>query len=150
MIAFLGRNSKILNDIDEPVHIIMERVTSKTMDAYVEFTTLEDAMKAVERHHQNLVNGRLSRLGDRPVDMELSSQACLMKDLFPLASGLVWDGVTPEFKPHNPTDPWENFKGFISEEEMTMLVKHVEVPHRVRFFPPFSHVRFLSQEESSY
>lgn len=131
MIAFLGRNSKILNDSEEPVHIIMERVTSKTMDAYIEFTTLEDAMRAVERHQNNQRDGRLSRLGDRPVEVELSSQASLMKDLFPLATGLIWDGARPEFKPHNWDEPWENFKGFVSEEEMTMLVKHVEVPHRV-------------------
>ncbi|KFA75376.1 hypothetical protein S40288_02022 [Stachybotrys chartarum IBT 40288] len=133
VIAFLGRNSKILNDSEEPVHIIMERVTSKTMDAYVEFTTLEDAMRAVERHQNNQRDGRLSRLGDRPVEVELSSQASLMKDLFPLATGLIWDGASPEFKPHNWDEPWENFKGFVSEEEMTMLVKHVEVPHRSPF-----------------
>jgi hypothetical protein len=144
VIAFLGRNSKILNDSDEPVHIIMERVTSKTMDAYVEFCTLEDAMKAVERHHLNIMNGRVSRLGDRPVDVELSDQGCLMKDLFPLAVGIFWDGSRPEFKAQKPDQPWENFKGFISEEEMTMLVKHVEVPHRVsRSLFAISHVLLL-------
>lgn len=131
MIAFLGRNSKILNDSDEPVHIIMERVTSKTMDAYVEFLSLDDANKAVEKHHQHALNGRVGRLGDRPVDVELSSQESLMRDLFPLARGIVWNGVTPNFKPFNHHQPWENFKGFVSEEEMVMLVKHVEVPHRV-------------------
>lgn len=143
VIAFLGRNSRILNDADEPVHIIMERVTSKTMDAYVEFCTLEDAMKAVERHNNNITSGRHSRLGDRPVEVELSSQAHLMRDLFPLAAGVLWNGATPEFKPHNPREPWENFKGFISEEEMVMLVKHVEVPHRVSLImgraSPLSH-----------
>lgn len=101
------------------------------MDAYVEFCTLEDAMKAVERHHNNTLSGRQTRLGERNVDVELSSQAHLMKDLFPLAVGLLWNGATPDFKPHNPNEPWDNFKGFISEEEMVMLVKHVEVPHRV-------------------
>ncbi|KAG5940257.1 hypothetical protein E4U53_007623 [Claviceps sorghi] len=133
VIAFLGRNSKILNDSDEPVHIIMERVTSKTMDAYVEFLSLEDANKAVEKHHQNVLNGRVSRLGDRPVDVELSNQESLMRDLFPLARGVEWTGVTPKFKPFNHNEPWENFKGFVSEEEMVMLVKHVEVPHRSPF-----------------
>lgn len=132
MVAFVGRNSKMLNDADEPVHIIMERVTSKTMDAYVEFVNLDEAMKAVERHQQAAKAGRVSRLGDRPVEVELSSQACLMKDLFPLARGLIWDGATPHFTPHNARHDWENFRGFISEEEMVMLVKHVEVPHRVR------------------
>ncbi|KAG8412601.1 hypothetical protein J3458_014311 [Metarhizium acridum] len=133
VIAFLGRNSKILNDADEPVHIIMERVTSKTMDAYVEFVTLDDANKAVEKHQQNILSGRVSRLGDRPVEVELSSQESLMKDLFPLAKGIIWNGASPQFKPLNPNEPWENFKGFVSEEEMIMLVKHVEVPHRSPF-----------------
>lgn len=109
----------------------MERVTSKTMDAYVEFVTLDDANKAVEKHQQNILGGRISRLGDRPVEVELSSQESLMKDLFPLAKGIMWNGASPQFKPLNPNEPWENFKGFVSEEEMIMLVKHVEVPHRV-------------------
>ncbi|KAF4119867.1 hypothetical protein GMORB2_3555 [Geosmithia morbida] len=133
IIAFLGRNSKMLNDVDEPVHIIMERITSKTMDAYVEFCTLEDAMKAVEKHVFHVNSGRAGRLGDRNVDVELSSQARLMHDLFPLATGVVWDGAAPQFKPHDGQYPWNNFKGFISEEEMIMLVKHVKVPHRSPF-----------------
>lgn len=121
----------MLNDVDEPVHIIMERITSKTMDAYVEFCTLEDAMRVVEKHSNIIASGRPSRLGDRNVEVELSSQAVLMKDLFPLAVGVVWDGTKPRFTPHNAREPWTNFKGFISEEEMVMLVKHVEVPNRV-------------------
>ncbi|KAJ3492967.1 hypothetical protein NLG97_g5031 [Lecanicillium saksenae] len=133
VIAFLGRNSKILNDAEEPVHIIMEKVTSKTMDAYVEFITLEDAMRAVEKHTQNQQSGRPTRLGDRPVDLQLSSQASLMRDLFPVAAGAVWKGVTPEIQAFKPREPWANFKGFISAEEMVMLVKHVEVPHRSPF-----------------
>ncbi|TQW01121.1 RNA recognition, RNP-1 [Cordyceps javanica] len=133
VIAFLGRNSKILNDAEEPVHIIMEKVTSKTMDAYVEFVTLEDAMRAVDKHTQNQLSGRPTRLGDRPVDLQLSSQANLMKDMFPVAADVVWKGVTPEIQPFKPTEPWSNFKGFISAEEMVMLVKHVEVPHRSPF-----------------
>ena len=137
MIAFLGRNSRILNDSEEPVHIIMERVTSKTMDAYVEFTSFDDAMKAVEKHQNHLLSGRLSRLGDRPVEVELSSQGSLMKDLFPLARGIIWHGATPQFNQFNANEPWENFKGFVSEEEMIMLVKHVEVPHRVCIINPF-------------
>lgn len=132
VIAFLGRNSKVLNDTDEGVHIIMDKVTSKTMDAYVEFVSLEDAMRAVEKHRANVVAGRFSRLGDRPIEVEVTSQANLMRDLFPVARGVFWNGVTPEILPYNPTQPWDNFKGFVSEEEMIMLVKHVEVPHRVR------------------
>lgn len=145
MIAFLGRNSKILNDSEEPVHIIMERVTSKTMDAYVEFMTLEDAMRAVEKHNLNQLAGRPCRLGDRPVELSLSSQASLMKDLFPIAAGVFWKGSTPEIQPFNPKEPWSNFKGFISEEEMIMLVKHVEMPQRVSNSGPPSMTVSLTQ-----
>lgn len=113
------------------MHIIMERVTSKTHDAYVEFMSLHDAMKAVERHSRTLTRGKPPRLGDRPVDVELSSQAALMKDIFPLASGVFWDGSKPRIVAAAPREPWNSFKGFITEEEMTMLVKHVEIPQRV-------------------
>ena len=107
----------------------MERVTSKTHDAYIEFLTLHDAMKAVEKHTGN--KNKMGRLGDRPVEVELSSQAALMKDLFPLASGVFWNGSQPQIQPRIEKEPWNNFKGFITEEEMTMLVKHVEIPQRV-------------------
>lgn len=130
ILAFLGRNSKVLNDNQEPVHIIMERVTSKTNDAYVEFMSMQAAVNAVERHQKSLANGRLARLGDRPIELELSSQSALMKDLFPLAKGVRWDGSEPVILEDHPTEPWSCFKGFVTEEEMTMLVKHVEVPQR--------------------
>ncbi|RSL57059.1 hypothetical protein CEP54_008477 [Fusarium duplospermum] len=133
VVAFIGRNSKMLNDADEPVHIIMDRATSKTMDAFVEFQTMEDAIRCAERHHLFAQTGRVSRLGDRPIEVELSSQAALMRELYPLARGVFWDGATPNILPPCAREPWGNFKGFISCEEMVMLVKHVEVPHRSPF-----------------
>lgn len=133
IIAFFGRSSRVLDDHHEPVHIIMERVTSKTLDAYVEFMTLADAMKAVERHANALSRGRPARLGDRPVEVELSSQSHLMQDLFPLGSGVMWMGADPQILAPVDGQPWTHFKGFITEEEMTMLLKHVEIPHRSPF-----------------
>ncbi|KAJ4259608.1 hypothetical protein NW762_007538 [Fusarium torreyae] len=133
VVAFIGRNSRMLSDGDEPVHIIMDRATSKTMDAFVEFVTMEDAMRCAEKHHQFAQLGRVSRLGERPIEVELSSQATLMMELYPLARGVFWDGASPQVLPYNPNEPWANFKGFISPEEMVMLVKHVEVPHRSPF-----------------
>lgn len=131
IIAFLGRNSKMLNDKQEPVHIIMDRVSSKTNDAYVEFLTLDDAVNTVDRHNGNNAKGRVARLGDRPIEVELSSQSQLMADLFPVATGVTWHGSRPEIQPMNPREPWTNFKTFVTDEEMTMLIKHVEVPNRV-------------------
>ncbi|KAK0725735.1 hypothetical protein B0H67DRAFT_480130 [Lasiosphaeris hirsuta] len=133
IIAFLGRNSRILNDTDEPVHIIMERVTSKTQDAYVEFLTFADAVKAVERHNEMQKKGRQTRLGDRTVEVELSSQGALMRDLFPFASGVFWNGSIPQIQEPVEDQPWKTFKGFVTEEEMTMLVKFVEAPGRSPF-----------------
>ncbi|ENH71112.1 hypothetical protein FOC1_g10008485 [Fusarium oxysporum f. sp. cubense race 1] len=133
IVAFIGRNSRMLPDVEEPIHIIMDRATSKTMDAFVEFVTMEDAMRCAEKHHQHAQAGRVSRLGERSIEVELSSQSALMQDLFPLAHGVFWDGATPKVLPNNHQEPWENFKGFISPEEMVMLVKHVEVPHRSPF-----------------
>lgn len=101
------------------------------MDAYVEFLTLDDAMKAVERHHEVLASGKTHRLGNRPVQIELSSQAVLMADLFPNARGIRWDGARPEIQQCALNEPWNMFKGFVTEEEMIMLVKHVEMPQRV-------------------
>lgn len=128
----MGRQSRILNDVDEGIHIIMDKATSKTMDAYVEFVTLDDANRAAERFRLNIAAGRPNRIGDRVIDVEVTSQANLMKDLFPLARGVFWNGTSPEILPLNAAEPWENFRGFVSEEEMVMLIKHVEVPHRVR------------------
>ncbi|KAK3364430.1 hypothetical protein B0T25DRAFT_442365 [Lasiosphaeria hispida] len=133
IIAFLGRNSRILNDTEEPVHIIMERVTSKTQDAYVEFMTFADAVKAVERHNELQKKGRQTRLGDRPVEVELSSQGALMRDLFPFAAGIFWNGSIPQIQEPVEGQPWKTFKGFVTEEEMTMLVKFVEAPGRSPF-----------------
>ncbi|CEI61162.1 hypothetical protein FVEN_g6100 [Fusarium venenatum] len=133
VVAFIGRNSRMLSDGEEPIHIIMDRATSKTMDAFVEFMTMEDAMRCAEKHHQYTQTGRISRLGERPVEVELSSQAALMQELFPLARGVFWDGANPQILPTNNKEPWANFKGFIFPEEMVMLVKHVEVPHRSPF-----------------
>ena len=42
----------------EPVHIVMERVTSKTLDCYVEFVSFDEAVNAVNRFEVNRTGGR--------------------------------------------------------------------------------------------
>jgi hypothetical protein len=55
-----------------------------------------------------------------------------MKDLFPKAKNVVWNGSRPEILPKNPHDPYNSgFQGFVTREELVMLVKHVEAPQRV-------------------
>lgn len=106
----------------------MERVTSKTNDCYVEFMSMHDAVHAVERYNRASAQGRQSRLGDRPVEIELSSPAALMKDLFPHANGIRWEGARPVVLEDHPTEPWSCFKGFITDEEMICLVKVSSCP----------------------
>ena len=74
--ALLGRNAKLLTE--ESVHVIMERINGKTQDAYVEFCSQDDAIRAVQRLSQAAVRtNRPSRIADRPVDVELSGQASM-------------------------------------------------------------------------
>jgi hypothetical protein len=137
VLAFLGRNAKIVAEQDnEPIHIIMERVTSKTLDCYIEFVSLNEAVAAVNRFETNRTGGRGGRLGQRHVEVELSSQEQLMKDLFPKAKNVKWHGSKPEIIPRDPKDKFNSgFQGFVSREELVMLVKHVESPQRVSIFP---------------
>lgn len=132
VLAFLGRNARILSESEyEPIHIIMERVTSKTLDCFVEFTDFGEAVSAVNRFENNRVGGR-GRLGQRHVEVELSTQGALMKELFPKAKNVQWDGMRPHIVPRDPNDPYNSgFQGFIIKEELIMLLKHVESPQRV-------------------
>lgn len=140
--AFLGRNARIINENEfEPVHIVMERVTSKTLDCYVEFTTFAEAVSAVNRFETNRTGGRGGRLGQRHVEVELSNQDELMKDLFPKAKNVQWRDGRPTIADRDPNDPYNSgFQGFVSKEELVMLVKHVDAPQRVSF--PFGNENF--------
>ncbi|KAK4200153.1 hypothetical protein QBC40DRAFT_174581 [Triangularia verruculosa] len=131
VIAFLGRNSKILNDALEPIHIIMERVTSKTGDAFIEFPNHHAACRALDRHSEAIRKHRHPRLGDRPVEMTLSSQKELMEALFPWCRGVRFTNQgRAEMLPFDEVNPWNVFRGFVTEEEMNLVIKHVEVPSR--------------------
>ncbi|KAI9644357.1 hypothetical protein NHQ30_007714 [Ciborinia camelliae] len=135
ILAFLGRNARIAAaDDHEPIHIIMERVTSKTLDAYVEFISFSEAANAVQRFDTNRLGGRGGRLGQRHVEVELSSQEELMKQLFPKAKNVEWHGAIPRIIPRDPNDKYNSgFQGFVSSEELVMLKKHVESPQRSPF-----------------
>ncbi len=108
----------------------MERATGKTMDCFVEFLSSGDALAAVNRFVRQKEEGRSGRIGDRHVDVEMSGQDSLMKELFPRAKNVIWHGADPAI--FQSTEPFNSgFKGFITSEEMVMTVKHAETPHRV-------------------
>ena len=112
------------------IHITMDRGSAKTLDCFVEVLSFTDAMAMIRKHNNNRFDGRTARLGLRHVDVELSSQEELMKELFPRAKNVAWKGGYPEI--YASTEPYNSgFKSFVSAEELVMLVKHAEVPQRV-------------------
>jgi hypothetical protein len=65
----LGRHAGILcTELGGGIHIIMERSTAKTMDAFIEFKTQKDA-EAVARRLSFTKSGRYPRLGTHHVDI---------------------------------------------------------------------------------
>jgi hypothetical protein len=136
VIAALGRSARIaFQPKGTPhlaIHIIMERSTGKTMDTYVELDTVEEAKMAVAAFQQRCINNRHPRIGDRHVEIELSSQEALMKELFPRAKCVKWEGHTPHV--YTSTEAYNSgFQGFITNEEMVMITKHAETPQRSPF-----------------
>ena len=132
MVSFLGCNAKVIPPaLGTGIHIIMERTTGKTMDCYVEFLSVYEAQVAV---NHLVYRGHPLRLGnpphDRVVNVTMSSQDELMKQLFPRAKNVVWAGGKPVIQVSN--EPFNTgFKTFITGEELVMMSKHAEQPHRV-------------------
>ena len=101
------------------------------MDCYVEFETPNDAKAAVDRVNKIQETGRPPRLGNRHVDVEVSSQDALLKDLFPRAKCIKWqDGMPILLENHDPYS--SGFSGFLTSEEIVGCLRHAELPHRVR------------------
>ena len=107
----------------------MDRATGKTQDCYVEFFSTPDAMAWVR-----MINSRsnqANRIGDRVLDVHMSSQADLLKELFPRAKNISWEGGKPS--KIDTDDPYNSgFKTFVSAEELASLSRHAEQPRRVR------------------
>ena len=127
--AFLGPHAKVITpDFGPAIHIIMDRPTGKTMDCYVEFFSTPDARAA--SNSLNLRPRNMVRINDRVVDVSTSSQAELLKELFPKAKNVSWEGGIPTIQETKEVFN-TGFKTFVSAEEMGLLVRHAEQPHRV-------------------
>ena len=127
--AFLGPHAKVITpDLGPAIHIIMDRPTGKTMDCYVEFFSTPDARAS--SNSLNLRPRHLVRINDRVVDVSTSSQAELMKELFPKAKNVTWEGGMPRIQEAKEMYN-TGFKTFVSAEEMGLFVRHAEQPHRV-------------------
>ena len=137
--AFVGRNAQIVSMPQGApyfaVHVIMERHTGKTMDAFIEFSRAGEAQYVVSQFNKRMLNGRHPRLGDRHVEVEISTQEDLMSEMFPRAKNVHWEGCTPRVLANNEMYyegiPSAGFTGFLQTEEVVMVIKHAETPHRV-------------------
>ena len=132
IVHFLGRSPGVIETATMgcAVHIIMERSTSKTMDCFVEFQTVQAAADQVRRQENLAMSGRIPRLGTRHVIVEMSTQDALLADMFPRAKRLLWQNGYPRVMTN--FDPYSSgFSGFFTKEEMTGLVRHAEYPQRV-------------------
>lgn len=117
---------------DNPVHIIMERSTGKTMECYVEFTSENEAEAALSRLNRGSEEGNGPRLGARHLEISRSSPSQLQKALFPLTKCIRWDGTKPVQLPTRPDEPWSTgFNGFLTNEEISSNLRHALYPGRV-------------------
>lgn len=115
-----------------PIHIVMERSTSKTMDCYVEMKTHNAALEQFQRHWECVTGGsnRPPRIGHRLITVEVATEDQLMRDLFPRAKCVRWENGQPTIMENN--DPYSTgFTGYFTSEEMVGLVRHAEHPTRV-------------------
>ncbi|OAL24296.1 hypothetical protein AYO22_05672 [Fonsecaea multimorphosa] len=114
-----------------PIHIIMERSTGKTMDCYVEIVAPEIAARDWE-HAFDPKQMRIPKIGQRNVEVTLSNQSELMKDMFPRANCIHFKADqfgAPVLVPNRDIFS-SGYKGFMTNEELTCIVRHAEYPQR--------------------
>ncbi|KAL5598324.1 uncharacterized protein BROUX77_006158 [Berkeleyomyces rouxiae] len=134
VVLFLGCHHRA-PDSFEPIHIIMCRNTGKTMEVFIELLSDSDVVALCMRYEEGKRTNQPIKMGDRAVTVSPSSQEELMHRIFPTASGIAWKGQRPALKRTRGLMglPGHKFRGFISEEEMTMVVRHVEYPLKSPF-----------------
>lgn len=105
------------------------------MDVFVEVSSRQEAINIFNQFQLRVQRGRTLTLGKREAVLDLSSQEELMKNLFPRAKNVEWTGNTPTIIPDHPEYyhgvKAVGFDGFVSGEEMAILMKFLETPQRV-------------------
>ena len=102
------------------------------MDAYIELKSPELAAADWE-HAFGLTRMRVPKMGQRNVEVSISSQGELMKDIFPRAKCIHWDNDdngAPKLVPNRDVYS-SGFNGFLTQEETSCMERHAENPQRV-------------------
>jgi hypothetical protein len=134
VIAFVGQQAQINRmPVGSPyfaVHIIMERESGKTMDCFIELSTLKEATWIANTMRTRAKSGRPPKIDNRTVDPKVSSQEELMHALFPRARHVAWNSNNPiiDFTPRQyyPSIPAAGFQGFLHSEEIVGMIKVAE------------------------
>lgn len=93
------------------------------MDAFVEFLNPKDAWKCVARRKSRV-------LGNRHLTLDVVDPSDLMKEIFPRAKGIIWDGVIPAvLQDKSGLDGMTPV--ILGREELVLIVAHAKTPHRV-------------------
>ncbi|RYO78033.1 hypothetical protein DL762_008909 [Monosporascus cannonballus] len=125
--AKLGKPAKTLPDSHEGIHILIDYITGKTVDAFIETVTMQDAMAVVGKHQDKLADGQQDKILNRPAEMSVSSPDALRKAVFKAGSvGVKWIGGEPQVQVPEPGQVIGKFKAFVPAENLTMLLKHAE------------------------
>ncbi|RYP49431.1 hypothetical protein DL768_004876 [Monosporascus sp. mg162] len=125
--AKLGKPAKTLPDSHEGIHILIDYITGKTVDAFIETVGMQDAMAVVSKHQDKLASGQQDKILNRPVEMSVSSPDMLRKAVFKIGSvGVKWIGGEPQVQVPEPGQVIGKFKEFVPAENLTMLLKHAE------------------------
>ncbi|SMY24391.1 unnamed protein product [Zymoseptoria tritici ST99CH_1A5] len=141
IVAFMGGKAQIARQPDgspwHAVHIIMERETGKTMDCFVELTSEAEAIYQCDQFRRRAEAGRPPRVGERVVQVVLSSQDELLSELFPRAKHVRWNDGCPiidtEPKYYYPSIQASGFQGFLHPEEFFTMNRHAETNERAIF-----------------
>lgn len=126
-----------------PIHILMERSTGKSQDAWLELPD-QHVMNACMRRYESLcLTGKQPKMGGRTVDCFAATQGDLMQAIFPYAKEIYWHPntgipiqVKPDFSEDGQEDPYNpGFRGFLTKEELFCAKTHAENPSRVILSP---------------
>ncbi|EPS28431.1 hypothetical protein PDE_03377 [Penicillium oxalicum 114-2] len=117
-----------------PIHILMERSTGKTTDCYVEFASDIDAEEAIQRIQNQHDGHQGPRMGNRLIEVTMSSPDALMKAVFPLTKGIKWERGRPVQVLKREDEFWSTgFDGFLTDEELFCTARHAREPNRSIF-----------------
>ena len=86
----------------------------------------------ISRVEDLIMAGKPPKMAQRIVNVEISSQGELMKEIFPRAKSVIWDQVTGIPVMIKLIDGFcSGFRGFLTGEELNNVVRFAETPQRV-------------------